>query len=277
MRPLVEAFLESHDREITRLERRFSSYSLTSIGKTEIRIWLKQFREEHMSIGLRLLESVDFYDPARITKSFRTTHELLLATINDRSLQRVFFFPFGHAGKSGSALLYHYRTANNIAVGKFKYNFTELTSLTRALRRKEADQAFKLVFVDDLIGTGNQAIEAWDLIGEIPFPRNSEVFLVTLAGFDRAITQVSEKTDLRIITPRMLSDEDRIFSQTNTCFDDNEKKVLREYCENVGPWPEGFGNSQSLVVFYYRIPNNTISVLRCQDENWIPLFPRQVH
>lgn len=273
MRHLAEAFLESHDPEISRLERKFSSYSLASISKSEIRIWLRQFLEEHLYIGLKLLQSVDFYEPPRIIRDFRTAHEQFLATINDQSLQRVFFFPFGHAGKSGSALSYHYRTANNISPQKFKYNFTELTTLFE----EEADQEYKLVFIDDFIGTGNQAIDTWERLREIPFPRNSEVFLLTLVGFDQAIREVSKKTDLRIITPRLLSDEDRIFSPTNACFDENEKKILKGYCERVGPWSEGFGDSQSLIVFHYRIPDNTISILRCRGEGWVPLFPRYVH
>ena len=267
MRP----FLEAHDTEITRLETTFSSYSLSTVGKNEIRIWLRQFNQD-VEIGLNLLRHVDFYTPRRITGAFQAAHEQLLTILQDRSLERVFFFPFGHAGKSGSALSYNYKTANDIPVGKFKNNFTELATLFG----DEAEQHFKLVFIDDFIGTGNQAIDTWERIREIPFPRDSEVFLVTLAGFDTAIRNVSERTELRVITPRLLTDEDRIFSTANEAFSEDEKRIIRAKCENVPPYPQGYENTQSLIVFYYRTPDNTISILRCRNEHWIPLFPRHV-
>lgn len=267
---MLEAFLEAHNEEIARLETKFSSY-ITSIGRNEIRIWLKQFGE-HVDTGLKLLQSLDFYAPRRIIRDFRTAHKQFLEIINTSSLDGVTFFPFGRAGKSGSSLIYHYKTANTLSVARCRYHFSEITSLFG----EEELEEHKLVFVDDFIGTGNQAIETWDSLRQIPFPRESQSFLLTLVAFDTAIQRVEENTALRVITPRILSEEDRVFSPTNTTFSDAEKSILREHCENVGHWPTGYGDCQTLIVFHYRIPNNAISILRSETSDWKPLFPRRI-
>lgn len=235
---------------------------------------MRQFSPNHLDIALRLLQSVDFYDPPRITRDYRTAHQHLMATIGSDSLEGVTFFPFGHAGKSGSSMRYLFRNANNIPLSKCLH-FSEITSFFFALEEEHEEEP-KFVFIDDFIGTGSQAIETWDRLREIPFPRGSRVFLLTLVGFDRAIDEVTEKTDLQVITPRILSEEDRIFSPENTIFDNMEKNILRRYCERVGQAPMGFGNCQALVVFNYKSPDNIISILRGQTESWTPLFPRKV-
>jgi hypothetical protein len=94
-------------------------------------------------------------------------------------------------------------------------------------------------------------------------------------GFDEAIEEVSEQTELQAITPRILSEEDRVFSSNHTVFDNTEKTILRAYCESVGQAPMGFNNCQALIDFSTS-PDNVISVLRGRTENWKPLFPRRV-
>lgn len=270
MKQLVETFLEAHDDEISSLARKFSSY-FTSISRNDVRIWLKQFQPDHLSVALKLLRSVDFYDPPRIINDYRTAHQLFLTTIDSTSLEGVTFFSFGHAGKSGSSMIYLYRTANDIPVGKCRY-FSEITSFFG----EESPEEPKLVFVDDFIGTGSQAIETWERLREIPFPRGARTFLLTLVAFDEAIDKVTGETDLQVITPRILSEEDRIFSSMNVSFTNAEKNILMAYCERVGQSPVGFRNCQALVVFHYKSPDNVISVLRGKTEDWKPLFPRRI-
>ena len=270
---MTEAFLEAHNKEITILAGKFSSYFI-SVDRTDIRAWLKLFNSDHLNIALKLLKAVDFYDPPRITTNFRTAHRQFLAAVGSSSLEDVAFFPFGRAGKSGNAMIYHYRTANNIPQAKCKY-FSEIPMFFRALE-EEPQKELKLVFIDDFVGTGSQAIGTWELLREIPFPQESRVFLLTLAGFRNAIDKVMEKTDLQVITPRPLFEEDRVFSPDNTVFDSTEQEILRVYCEEVGQDPTGFRNCQALVVFYYKSPDDVISILRGQTEDWTPLFPRSL-
>lgn len=265
---MVEAFLDAHNDEISDLGRKFSSY-FTSISRDDVRIWLRQFQPDHLHIALRLLQAVDFYSPPRITYAYRTAHEQFLATINSDSLEGVTFFPFGHAGKSGSSMSHFYGNANGIHVSKFKY-FSEITRLFGEGHEAEP----KLVFIDDFIGTGSQAIETWERLREIPFPREARSFLLTLVAFDEAIEKVTDETDLQVITPRVLSEENRLFSPMNRLFSKAEKDILRGYCERVGQSPMGFGNCQALVVFHYKSPDNVVSILRGETEDWKPLFPR---
>ena len=270
---MTEVFLENHNSQIITLARKFSSY-FTTIDRNDVRAWLRQFHTEHLDVALKLLQFVDFYDTPRITNAYRTAHQQLLATIGSNSLDGITFFTFGRAGKSWDQMIYLYRNANDsIPLTKFKH-YSEITSFFRGF--DEDSEEHKLVFIDDFIGTGSQAMETWDRLCEIPFPRESQVFLVTLVGFGKAIDEIMENTDLRVVTPRYLSEENRVFSPENTVFDDTERDILRTYCESVGQGPMGFGNCQASVVFYYKAPDNVISILRGHTEDWTPLFPRRL-
>lgn len=268
---MTEAFLDAHNDEIVVLARKFSSY-FTTIDRNDIRAWLRLFRPEHLRVALKLLKSVDFYDPPRITNDYRTAHQQLLATLGSNSLENVTFFPFGHAGKSGSSMIYHYRNANSISQGKCMY-FSAITSFFRA--QDAPAEELNLVFIDDFIGTGSQAIETWEHLRLISFPKESRVFLLTLVGFDSAVDEVMRQTDIQVITPKILTEEDRVFSPDNTIFNSTERGILRTYCEKVGQGPTGFRNCQALVVFYYKSPDDVISILRAQTQDWTPLFPRK--
>jgi len=126
-----------------------------------------------------------------------------------------------------------------------------------------------LVLVDDFVGTGNQATEAWESIQGVINDGNQMV-LAVLCGTAEGIQRVEDATRgrLNVVCNTTLGENRKIFSKFNSTFTPEEKTILRSYCSRAGSQPEGYGNCQLALVFYYRAPNNVISILRTQNAKW---------
>ena len=80
---------------------------------------------------------------------------------------------------------------------------------------------------------------------------------------------------INILAVHYLEESDRVFSSENDIFTEGEKETLRRYCDGTGmDNPSGYGDCQAKVVFHYRTPNNTISILGAENANWRGIFPR---
>jgi hypothetical protein len=99
--------------------------------------------------------------------------------------------------------------------------------------------------------------------------------LGVVAAFEEGISNVQDNTDLGVLCHKRLDDRNKLFSKTNTIFTKVEKDILRRYCKIANPKnPDGYGNSQALVVLSYKTPNNTVPILTVATRKWNPIFPR---
>jgi hypothetical protein len=130
-------------------------------------------------------------------------------------------------------------------------------------------------FLEDYVGTGESTLEMWKKIKDF-VPNTDKLYLIVFIAHDEAIQKIENATPLKIITIRTLTERDKIFSSNNTYFTPDEKETLLRYCETKTPYPLGFGDCQSNVVFYYRAPDNTISILRANISDWKGLFLRDL-
>lgn len=262
---------------ILALERKFAGY-WTVIDRAMIRNWLRQFDREHIMIALKLLENVDYYDQGRVINGTRQMY-IQLSSLEGRDLNKFLFATFTPPGKSGDELLSKYRLANNMRGSKYDRSFIHLSDFTKFFKKVPDEMAVAVrklqgvVFVDDFVGTGNQAIKCWNTI-EGFLTEVDKVYLSVLAGYDEGVKKIENETRLRVIENQRLYESAKVFSSTCGIFTEEQKSILLRYCEIAGEWPEGFGGCQSFVVFYYRIPNNTISALRAQNDRWRGLFLR---
>ena len=71
-------------------------------------------------------------------------------------------------------------------------------------------------------------------------------------------------------------DNDKFLSAQNMNYTDEEKNRIMSYCQRAREYPIGYGNCQSNIIFYYRAPNNVISILRANNDNWQGLFIRHI-
>jgi hypothetical protein len=267
----IESFCKTHREGILKLETKFGGYR-TGIDRYDIRSWIQQFKREHYGLALKLLNSLNYYDQARVIRESELLFSQLKA-MNQDIPNETCFASFTPAGHSGDTLLPYYRDGSGLRHHRYDCHFINISDL--------ASEGFSqtintFVLIDDFVGTGRQALERWENIQSFFYEKDvGEVFLSVLIGYEEAIRKIEEKTNMTVIANQRLSPNDKIFSLNNKIFSPQEKVILREYCRNTGDlWPEGHGECQSNVVFFYRSPNNTISIIRCDMPKWKGLFLR---
>ena len=218
-----------------------------------------------MDVALKLLRHVEFYKQPRVIEELRVLHQTL-QQINNSQREMKFCALGAQAAKSGESLLYKYKVANRLSEDVFLHK----TDLPEFIDRKD----LMLVFIDDLIGTGDEAIEAWEDVQGVINEENP-VYLAVLCATEEGIRRVDDETRGRVsvVSNTSLLDDRKMFSDFNFAFTPQEKAILRTYCQKAGSEPEGYGGCQLAVIFYYRAPDNCISILRSNNE-WKGLFPR---
>jgi len=262
--PTINQFLIENNIRVSNLEKKFAGH-LTTVDAVTIGAWLARFREEHWELGLRLLEKVDYYNQHRILINSRPLHHQALNVlgVSDRPL---YVAALTTGGKSGDEILYKYRLANNLKANQLITladlpNFTEEPSAT-------------FIFVDDLIGSGDQVLDVWKNIVGLLNPSHRVVLAVHLA-FKEGIDKIENEQGPPVVCNTILTKQDMIFSESNPYFTSADKEALLRYCTRAKEWPRGYGCVELAVVFYYRTPDNSISILRCNNSRWRGLFPRQ--
>jgi len=129
----------------------------------------------------------------------------------------------------------------------------------------------RLFFVEDFIGTGDSTFKIWKKISDI---HQEDLYLLVITGHQEGIDRIENELPITVICNRIITDNRKWFSNSNTTFSAQEKSKIKEYCNFAGSQPEGYKQCQSNVVFFYRAPNDIISILRCNNSNWKGLFIR---
>lgn len=265
---MTEEFFEANDTQIRDLSVKFTGYTV-QIDHLAIRRWLRQFDLNDMALGLKLLEYIDYHSPDRMIRECTLLQNQINALPEGFNLGNSYFAGFSRAGHSSGIMLERYRLANNFASPRYDEHFIYLSSLSLFFNKRNA----KFFFIEDFAGTGDSTIQLWNEIRDfVPNPDN--VYLLLCVTHDEARRRIASDTPLTIIPNKVLFNADKILSPQNTFFSNDEKNKLRAYCEKAGSEPLGYGDSQSNVVFFYRAPNNIISILRANNNNWKGLFLR---
>ena len=272
-------FLEDARGEITCLAQTFSSY-ITGIDTDSICRYLVQFDRAHMATAMKMLQWVDFYDGPRTIQ----LAQHLIDKIRERNggtLTGVRFCPMTTGGNDSAGWMtrllrsldvHDPREREGISQGVMKsiYNLADLAY----------DDGPKLiVLLDHFIGTGNSIISKW---GHMRQWQNDDhkYLVVVLVSYEDAVEKIRDETDavLDVVSGVVLSENARAFHSDNRNFTDMEKRTLKGYCERIEPGKKhryGHNNSQSLVIFRDRSPNNALPVLhKKKPDIWTPLFPR---
>jgi hypothetical protein len=271
-------FFDKYEPQITSMAIKFGSY-VFPIEASHIRNWLRQFGEDNLELGLKLLNNVDYFSPSRLINESRELHNQLLAykNINQEDLieKPIYFVDFSpSSGRSQDDFIPKYRLGSGLRENKYDENFIYLRDVNQFLDKKD----ITLVFITDFIGSGKQVIDTWKNILWAISPDNEHI-LLSICGYVRGIQRIEKEYggQLTVITNRRYGDECRIFSDENSIFSPNEKTVLKSLCDRIDDYPSGFQDTQSITVFYFRCPNNVISILRANNPpNWVGLFKRHL-
>jgi hypothetical protein len=254
-------------------QRRFGSYryAVTEAGIVD---WLNQFHDADRDAAARLLDAVEFIPAEQLHAAFRS----LLARVsgwhrNARHRRGKFAFaPFSSsAGESGDSMLHEFRLANDLNHRECDSLFIGRSDLLRSgLGRDDT-----VVFLDDFVGTGNQAVTAWQNMFQELTAEIGNVYLVTVGAFRVGSERIKRETRMQLLTHNSLGYRDNLFHNDCNHFSAHEKTRILHYCSLASSThPRGFGDCGLVLVLYHQCPNNTLAVLHASSQEWEALFPR---
>lgn len=143
LRPFEDDILTFHER--------------IGIVSTElITRWLNQFKDNEIRYVAPLLRRYQFIDVSQIKDKCKKIEFYL----KDKDVKNAIFAPFGPIAKSGALVAYHYRLATGLPEKYFVSS--------QSLFNLDLSNINSIVFLDDFIGTGDQAVEFFeDIISAI--------------------------------------------------------------------------------------------------------------
>ena len=202
------------------------------------------------------------------------------------------FLGMGNPSESGSHILYYFRQENGLSRKSFINQHQLFTGPVSDSSTSFADSSLRrLVWVDDLLGSGQQAHEySRGLLQDIRAisERSGQpvelLYLVAFAktdGLKHARTALFD--DVRVV--HELDDSQAVFSQNSRIYTDSEhsavaaagESIARHYGEKLLPGHGlGYRNGQMMLGFQHNIPDNTLPIFWCDEmpDYWTPIFPR---
>lgn len=156
------------------------------------------------------------------------------------------------------------------------------------LRQIDSSKDQYFIFLDDVIGTGNQFTKNFkkefkEQLNEIIqiHKSNTQFHFYLIAGIGSFASKkyISEQIELftldSIRFKISLNEEDKAFNSKN--WKNNKlleitKKFLKQ---KDSKWWNGYKDSQLLIVLEWNVPNNTIGCIWNETDKWKPIFPRK--
>ena len=279
--------------EIAELSEKWGSYK----GSEDVRAWLDQFAdntEKRLMFGL--LKHIRFFGQKQIGERMEDIHAQIQRKLAQRGVARpadrrrarsdILLSSFGSPAQSGSFYARQYAQRNKI----FDQNAVHFDRIPEALKENEHIKA--VVFVDDIIASGDSAVQQLDELnkkcGELMHKKEATVFISAICGLQVGIEQLEIATkkvpfDTEVIVSDPLKKVDQCFSDESKVFDSHEdrnraRQIASKYGKTIQKrQPLGYKGGQLLVVFHDNCPNNTLPILWCESTGqvkWRPLFKR---
>jgi hypothetical protein len=183
---------------------------------------------------------------------------------------------FGKVGKSGEVIMYEFNHCISISESRL-VKVSDLPSLP---------SHSKIVFVEDLIGTGTQSIGYITNRLNLLLNPSHIPYLLALCATPEAVEKVQENSNFTVLAGIQLSEEEyQHYSKASSYFSPAEKVVLNNL-NGLLKDPSKFDYDRGLLLsFYYAIPNNSMPMLwkegyKYKDQKgrlreWFGLLPRE--
>jgi hypothetical protein len=278
--PQSDGFHRRNHVKIQNLANKFRSFR--DVNYDSVTQWIDLFDRNHGEFAIKILDKVFYVDQAKILAAYQSVHQQLVNMYDD--LSHVYFVGYGYAGSSGQSMLYRYKIANNLRNTPIESNFIYMSDVQNL--RLVQDPV--ILFVDDFLGTGDEATRLWtgkkDSTAENRpalqdiVPPNTKCYLGLIVAYETGIQKIQSETPICVLPWQILAEEDRVLTEASRKFTNEEKQLIRGYCNRTGCAPElatGYGDTQSLVVFEHNCPNDSLPVLWYEGQNWKGLFLRR--
>ncbi|MCK5283763.1 MAG: hypothetical protein KAK00_10260 [Nanoarchaeota archaeon] len=252
------------------------SYGKREEKKRDIEMWLRRFSPSEIDDAFLILKKIQYHDSDRIGTYIKgLSNELKNIFNNDFS--DILFYPLGESpASSGGNFLYSYRKELGLPESAFP---------NIPLNKINLSGVKAIVFFDDIIGSGNQAVTfSKKHLHDIQIDK----YYIALLAFEKGYKRLDEeKCFKQVIVHEIISEELRAFSNNSLIFPDEDiRERIKKLCEKYGKIlypknPLGYDNSQALIVFHHNTPNNTLPIIWASDRNekkpgyvWYPVWER---
>lgn len=210
----------------------------------------------------------------------------------NEELDRTRFVPMGNPSESGAHLLYYFRQVNGLRKDLFASHH-ELASgpLTDPESRLMPTDLNRVVFIDDLLGSGSQAVRYSRTIVRdlrtIAARQGTDIRLCyyTLFAKPEGLARARATDFDEVHAVHELDDSQMAFAPNSRVYHGVEdytsvekgRALAQHYGERLVPqFPLGFGEGQMLMGFPHNVPDNTLPIVWFDEPTpyWNPIFPR---
>lgn len=244
---------------------------------TEITRWFGNFHEAEKEVIAHLVPAMQVVTEPQINLRIKEISQDLNELLGSQ-LSSACLLPLGQKiNDSGAKFIYGFD--KQLSDGTKSVTFSGSVS-------EAADRFETLIFVDDLVGSGGQAIKAFEEQFE---SLNRRLIYAPIFAFEDGIAEIDARAGYdRIVVGEKLSSNAKAFSDDSTKFPDSAlRSELKEICHKHGArlyrrGPLGYEDTQALISFPHNCPNNTLPVIwagkrtdeRERGERWYPLRER---
>lgn len=286
-----EELLKIQSDEIVNLVENWGIYRGQKITTDKVRAWLEQFpstREQRAMF--KILENLHFYSNSYMRSKMKEIHDMVVRSLGrekeryQRKRSDIIVSYLDKVAKSGADFASLYAEEADIYVG----NVIEKHKLNEELKKRMDIKA--VIFIDDFVGTGDQASsnlkEINDILSDIK-EQNLKVIFVAVVATKDGWTKVKAAVEtfnipMEIHYCEILNETEQIFNENSNVFPDiSERELAKITATKYGKLlvkdnPLGYGGVGVSVVFERSCPNGTIPILWAENKthNWFPLFKR---
>jgi len=219
----------------------------------------------------KILTQIEVFEGPKI-------RSLISKTVRERqdifADDNLFIMSFGESAKSGEVIFYDFRHTED---------FEKRFKLRNSSDIDKIPPKSRIVFVDDMIGTGTQSVafitkKLYKLLSPSHRP-----CLFSICGTTKGIEHVRKKSGFEVVCARELKEECcDFFHPENKAFSEKEKQKLIALNALLGRNEFDLG---LLMAFYYGTPNNTMPMIwkngwqftdaNGKKDTWYALLPRK--
>ena len=280
------------DQEMVRLLSTWGTYKGQAITADDVRGWLEQFDSaDERRAMFTVLQGLRFVSHAVVREKLREVGVMVGEPVQGpragrgRKHRKTLVSYLDGVGKSGAEFAKLYASEMAIYVD----NVVEKGRLAEKLMASRSVD--RVVFVDDLVGTGDSVISQLEklhpqLVKVLQAQKVAVHYAVVLAferGWRRleaAVDRLAFEVDLQYC--ELIQDADQAFGVRPGHFDTQEdanraREVALKYGNRLTKaWPLGYGACELAVVFERSCPNNTLPILwqESSEPRWTSLFSR---
>ena len=207
-------------------------------------------------------------------------------------LRKTRFIGMGTPAESGTHLLYYFRQENGLSASLFPHQHELFTGHALDEATRLVPKLDRIVFVDDLCGSGKQSVDYSDtVLKDIKAiadrdERPIAFQYLTLFGTEAGLARIRQNANFDVVeavteldaTYATFGPHSRVFRQQREHIDKTQSERLAQGYggELSSKRPLGFGNCQLLLAFHHNVPNNSLPILwwSAPRQGWKPAFPR---